>query len=156
MSYLQEIDIFNTKLQAYIDTLDVKKRNKYTIKNDMYSDILSVLKEENTNLSSKFKFWTRETFALVHIGSTDLIYAKKTNLPLITHENIYYRIADCHVSVGHSGRDKTWAEVNNFVWAFCNIILYRLNVNMLAFLNRLFQFILICVMHVKHVVHLPK
>jgi hypothetical protein len=43
----------------------------------MYSDILSVLKKENINLSSKFKFWARETFELVHIGSTDLIYVEK-------------------------------------------------------------------------------
>ncbi len=35
MRCLQKIDIFNVKLQAYIDTLDVKKRNKYTIKNDL-------------------------------------------------------------------------------------------------------------------------
>jgi hypothetical protein len=89
MSCLQEMDIFHFKLQAYIDTLDVKKCNKYTIKNDMYSDILSVYKKENTNLSSKFKFWARETFGLVHIGSTDLIYVKKNNLLLTYYARKY-------------------------------------------------------------------
>ena len=113
-----EMDIFYSKLQTYIDILDIKKRNKYTIKNDMYLDILSVLKEENKNVSAKFKFWVRQTFRLVQIGSTDLVYALKNNLPLVTHEQIYYRVVDCHVAVGHSGRDKTWAEVNIFFYQF--------------------------------------
>jgi hypothetical protein len=111
-----EMDIFYSKLQTYIDTLDIKKRNKYTIKNDIYLDILSVFEEENKNISAKFKFWVRKTFRLVHIGSTDLIHVMKTDLALVTHEQIYYRVIDCHVAVGHSGRDKTWAEVDNF---FC-------------------------------------
>ena len=91
----------------------------------MYSDILKILKEETNNASAKFKFWTKQTFRLVQIGSTDLIYNKKKNLPLIKHENIFYRIADCHVSVGHSGRDKTWAEVIKFFFHtnfFCEFI----------------------------------
>jgi hypothetical protein len=78
----------------------------------MYSNILSVLKEENQNVQPKFKYWVKRTFRIVQIGSSDLIYVIKNNLPLVTHENIYHKVADCHVSVGHSGRDKTWAEVN--------------------------------------------
>ena len=113
--FLKEMDIFNAKIQSYIDKLDVKKRTKYTIKNDMYLDILNVLKSQNINVSSKFKFLVRQTFRLVQIGSSDLIYVAKTNLPLITHENLYVKITDCHVAVGHSGRDKTWAEVIIFV-----------------------------------------
>ncbi|CAF3436338.1 unnamed protein product [Rotaria socialis] len=105
-----EMDIFYSKFQTYIDTLDIKKRNKYTIKSDMYLDILNVLKENNKNTSAKFKFWVRQTFRLVQIGSTDLVYVIKNDLPLVTHEQIYYRVVDSHVAVGHSGRDKTWAE----------------------------------------------
>ncbi|CAF0723680.1 unnamed protein product [Adineta steineri] len=111
MNDKNEMDIFYSKLQTYIDSLDIKKRNKYTIKNDMCLDILSVLKEENNNVSAKFKFWAKQTFRLVKIGSTDFVYVKKNNLPLVTHEQIYYRVVDCHVAVGHSGRDKTWAEI---------------------------------------------
>lgn len=149
----QEIDIFYVKLQTYIDTLDIKKRNKYTIRNDMYLDILNVLKEENKNISAKFKFWVRQTFRLVQIGSTGLVYAIKNDLPLIKHEEIYYRVADCHVAVGHSGRDKTWAEVNNFFILIYSIISYRSNVIMLVFLNKQYQFTLICVIHVRHDAH---
>ncbi|CAF3372080.1 unnamed protein product [Rotaria socialis] len=109
-----EMDIFYSKFQTYIDTLDIKKRNKYTIKSDMYLDILNVLKENNKNTSAKFKFWVRQTFRLVQIGSTDLVYVIKNDLPLVTHEQIYYRVVDSHVAVGHSGRDKTWAEIKRF------------------------------------------
>jgi len=109
------MDLFNAKIQSYIDKLDEKKRAKYTIKNETYLDMLNVLKSQNINVSSKFKFLVRQTFRLVQIGSSDLIYVAKTNLPLITHENLYVKITDCHVAVGHSGRDKTWAEVIIFV-----------------------------------------
>jgi hypothetical protein len=112
MNDYHEMDVFNEKLQQYIETLDIKKRNKYTIKQNMYMDILSVLKGEKTIESSKFKYWVKNTFRIVHIGATELVYVIKNNLPLTIHENIFYRISDCHVAVGHSGRDKTWAEVN--------------------------------------------
>jgi hypothetical protein len=112
------MELFNEKIQSYINNLDVKKRDKYTIKNDMYSNILNVLKSKNTAVSAKFKFWVRRTFSLVEIGSSQLIYNKKNNLPLISHENMYEKIADCHKAVGHSGRDKTWAEVNIFVFLY--------------------------------------
>ncbi|CAF1498452.1 unnamed protein product [Adineta steineri] len=77
----------------------------------MCLDILSVLKEENNNVSAKFKFWAKQTFRLAEIGSTDFVYVKKNNLPLVTHEQIYYRVVDCRVVVGHSGREKTWAKI---------------------------------------------
>ncbi|CAF4190830.1 unnamed protein product [Rotaria magnacalcarata] len=105
------MDIFYSKFQTYIDTLDIKKPNKYTIKNDIYLNILNVLKANYTDKSAKFKFWVRQTFRLVQIGSTDLVYVIKNDLLLVTHEQIYYRVVDCHVAVGQSGRDKTWAEI---------------------------------------------
>lgn len=108
------MDIFNSKLQSYIDTLSETKRNKYTIKNDMYLNILNVLKQKDTNTTPKFKFWVKETFKLVEIGSTELIYVTKKNLPLITFENMFEKIKECHIAVGHSGRDKTWAEVSKY------------------------------------------
>ncbi|CAM4932727.1 unnamed protein product [Rotaria socialis] len=43
----------------------------------------------------------------VQIGLCELIYTTKSNLPLIAHEKIY----ECHIAVGHSDRDKTWAEI---------------------------------------------
>ncbi|CAF4391972.1 unnamed protein product [Rotaria magnacalcarata] len=93
------MDIFYSKFQTYIDTLDIEKRNKYTIKNDIYLNILNVLKENYTSISAKFKFWVRQTFRLVQIGSTDLVYVIKNDLPLVTHEQIYYRVVDCHVAI---------------------------------------------------------
>lgn len=105
------MDIFNSKLQFYIDTLAETKRNKYTIKNEMYLNILSVLKSNDINMTPKFKFWVKQTFKLIEIGSSELVYDVKKNLPLITFENLYEKIKECHVAVGHSGRDKTWSEV---------------------------------------------
>ena len=61
------MNVFNSKLQSYIDTLSESKRNKYTIKNDMHLNILNVLKSNDTNMTPKFKFWVRQTFKLVEI-----------------------------------------------------------------------------------------
>ena len=105
------MDFFNEKLQSYIDSLDVKKRTKYTIKNDAYREILKVLNSEICDESAKFKFWARENFIIVQIGSEPFVYEKESKLPVITHESMYEKIFECHLSVGHSGRDKTWAEV---------------------------------------------
>lgn len=112
--FLNKMNIFNHKLQSYIDKLSENKRNKYTIKNDMYSDIFNVLKKNDTNTTPKFKFWVRETFNLIEVGSSELIYVTRRNLPLITFEKMYEKITECHIAVGHSGRDKTWAEVMSY------------------------------------------
>ena len=105
------MDIFYEKFEYYIKNLDEKKREKYTIRNEMYINILNALQNQNTNFSPKFKFWVRQNFRLVEIGSSEFIYSLKNNLPIIIHEKIYEKINECHIAVGHSGRDKTWAEV---------------------------------------------
>lgn len=112
MDIIEKRNIFNTRLEEYINKLDIKKRDKYTIKNSTYEQIIDLLKEKRTNVSSKFKFWSKNTFYLVQIGANDIVYTTKNKLPLITHENIFDKITECHVAVGHSGRDKTWSEVN--------------------------------------------
>lgn len=108
------MDVFNKKLHSYIDTLDVKKRAKYTIKDQTYWEILKVLKGEESQESAAFKYWARQNFVLADIGTEQMLYDEKTNLPIITFESIYEKIRDCHTAVGHSGRDKTWAEVKIF------------------------------------------
>ena len=92
------MDIFNCKFQSYINTLSENKRFKYTIKNDMCLDILNVLKSKETNISPKFKFWVKETFHLVQTGSSESIYVTKRKLPLVTYENIFEKITECHLT----------------------------------------------------------
>ncbi|CAF1111152.1 unnamed protein product [Rotaria magnacalcarata] len=96
------MDIFNPKLQTYINTLSENRRIKYTIKNDMYSNIVNVLKSKDMSVSPRFKFWVKETLHLIHIGSSELVYVKKKNLPLITRANIFAKIAECHSAVGYN------------------------------------------------------
>ena len=77
------------------------------INNDMYYKMMKVVKCEDVDVSPKFKFWVRHTFCLIEIGLNEVIYNKKSDLPLIRQENMYEKINDCHTTVGHSGRDKT-------------------------------------------------
>ena len=112
------MEVFISRLKSYINKLDEKEREKYTINNDLYFNIMKVLKSEEIDVSTKFKYWVRRAYYLMNIGSTQSIYNKKTNLLLITQENMYDKINDCHISVGHSGRDKTWSEVDKFIRNF--------------------------------------
>jgi len=135
------MDIFYEKFDSYINTLDIKKRSKYTIKNDMYLNIVNVLKLQDLNQSSKFKYWIKKTFRIVEIGKSEVIYTIKNNLPLITHENIYEKIHECHIAVGHSGRDKTWAQVIIFLYLKVNKILsYRLKLDIQEYHNLQFSY----------------
>jgi hypothetical protein len=60
---------------------------------------------------AQLKFWVLKNFKLVSIGDQKVVYEKKSNLPVITYENLYGKINECHIRVGHHGRDKTWVEV---------------------------------------------
>jgi hypothetical protein len=60
------MEIFISKLKSYINDLDEKKREKYTINNDTYYKMMKVLKSEDVDVSPKFKFWVRHTFCLTH------------------------------------------------------------------------------------------
>jgi hypothetical protein len=50
-------------------------------------------------------------YKLEKVGSKHLIYCAKSNSPVVTKEELFDKISRCHTNVGHSGRDKTWAEV---------------------------------------------
>ena len=45
------------------------------------------------------------------------MYCKKTSRPVVTRESLFQNIKKCHERVGHSGREKTWSEVQaNYSW----------------------------------------
>ena len=54
-----------------------------------------------------FKFWIHKHFKLATIGELQAIYGIKSNNPVITCEQLYTTIKECHERVGHHGRDKT-------------------------------------------------
>ena len=60
----------------------------------------------------QFKFWAKKQFVLVKIGEQQVLYSAKQKLPVVTFENLFERINECHTAVGHLGRDKTWHEVS--------------------------------------------
>ena len=51
------------------------------------------------------------------------MYFKKTSRPVVTRESLFQNIKKCHERVGHSGREKTWSEVQaNYSWIRYDII----------------------------------
>ncbi len=65
---------------------------------------------------------------MVKIGEQDILYSSKEKLPVVTFENLFEKINECHTAVGHPGRDKTWHEVildekQNYIDYFFSLIL---------------------------------
>jgi hypothetical protein len=60
----------------------------------------------------QFRYWAQKYFILVKIGETHVVYSSgKVSRPLVTYEELYTKLSECHNRVGHHGRDKTWEEV---------------------------------------------
>jgi len=100
---------FYKVLSKYIESLNEKFREKFCIKQALYDDLILVLRDGWGD--PQLKFWTIKNFKLVKIGDQNVVYDIKRNLPIVTYENLYQRIKECHERVGHHGRDKTWVEV---------------------------------------------
>ena len=101
---------FDKQLNKHIESLNKRFREKFRIKQTLYDDIVLVLRDAWGD--AQLKFWVLKNFKLVTIGDQKVVYEKKSNLPVITYdENLYGKINECHIRVGHNGRDKTWVEV---------------------------------------------
>lgn len=106
------MEIFYKKLDIHIQSLHEKFRAKYVITKDMYEDIILALCDGWGD--SQFKYWVQKHFILVQNGNTKVVYSSgKVNLPVVTYEELYTKLYECHNRVGHHGRDKTWKVVCN-------------------------------------------
>ena len=104
-------ETFYTRVDQYVESIDVKKRSKHLIKMEMYNEIVEMLKAIDGKHQAQFKFWAKNRFNLVKIGEQDILYTIKEKLPVVIYENLFEKINECHIAVGHLGRDKTWREV---------------------------------------------
>lgn len=99
------------KVNELVKSMNVKKQSKYLIKTEMYNEVIQILKGRETKYQSQLKFWAKKHFNLIKIGEQDVLYSSKEKLPVVTSENLFEKINECHTAVGHLGRDKTWHEV---------------------------------------------
>ncbi len=98
-------------LDQHIEGLNYKFQDKFSIKQSLYDDIILVLRDGWGD--SQLKFWVNKKFKLIKIGDQNVVYDIKSNHPIVTYENLYTKIKECHERVGHHGRDKTWVVVCN-------------------------------------------
>jgi hypothetical protein len=75
--------------------------------------MVQILKGSEEKHQAQLKFWAKKHFNLVKIGEQDILYSysSKEKLPVVTFENLFDKINECHTAVGDLGRDKTWHEV---------------------------------------------
>ncbi|CAF2044692.1 unnamed protein product [Rotaria magnacalcarata] len=117
------MEIFYKKLDTHIQNLEEKYRAKYVIKHEMYEDIILVLRDGWGD--PQFKYWVKKHFTLVKNGDIYVVYNKgNVSCPVVTYEEIYTKLYECHNRVGHHGRDKTWKEVKaNYSWIPYDVVM---------------------------------
>jgi hypothetical protein len=103
---------FYAKVLAYMEELNGKKQDKYSIKAETYNQVVQLLKGTQGKYQPQFKFWAKKRFQLVKIGDQEILYSSKEKLPVVIFEQLFEKINECHTAVGHLGRDKTWHEVS--------------------------------------------
>ena len=94
---------FYVKLAAYMETLNRKKQDKYLIKRETYNQVVLILKGTEDKIQAQFKFWAKKRFHLMKIGDQEILYSSKEKLPVVTFEELFEKINDCHTAVGHLG-----------------------------------------------------
>ncbi|CAF2145925.1 unnamed protein product [Rotaria magnacalcarata] len=120
------MELFYEKIDKHIENLSEKFRCKFVITKVVYNDIVLVLKDGSGE--AQFKFWVFKHFKLVTIGELQVVYGKKSNNPVITYEQLYATIKECHERVGHHGRDKTWNEVKQqYCWIPFDVVVIFLS-----------------------------
>ena len=111
---------FYDLLEQHILKQNEKYRENGCIPQEKYEKIVDTLNCENGRkvmLEPISSSGVISTSKLKKIGARDLLYCKKTSCPVVTKENIFDTLVRCHERVGHSGRQKTWAEVKgNYAW----------------------------------------
>ena len=104
------MDIFYKKLDNHIQNLNEKFRAKYLIKTNTYDEIILALRDGWGD--PQFRYWAQKHFTLVKIGETRIVHSSgKVSRPVVTYEEVYTKLNECHNRVGHHGRDKTWEEI---------------------------------------------
>src|SRR5690606_38817395 len=107
---------FEKILDAYINKLSPKKRDKALILHKRYMNIQAVLKEPKctTIESAQFRFWAKKMFRLNRMddghGSVADIVCHEGK-PVAVRERLYDILTRCHDDAGHGGRDKTSLQV---------------------------------------------
>ena len=103
------MELFYSKLDEHIESLGEKFRLKFVITQAVHNGIILVLKDGWSEI--QFKFWDHKHFKLVTIGELQVVYGIKSNNPVITYQQLYTTIKECHERVGHHGRDTTWRQI---------------------------------------------
>ena len=118
---------FNELLDNYCSSLG-KKKDKCIISQEVYDKAVQALQLEirtKYDERAKFKHWCKNHFKLETIGSRNLLFCSKKNLPVTTKEEMFDTILRCHLRVGHTGRDKTFDKVKkNYAWVNRNMVLF--------------------------------
>ncbi|CAF0810356.1 unnamed protein product [Didymodactylos carnosus] len=113
--------LFFEDVEAYINSLNKKFREKKVITKSTLESIMKALGLEkgksSNSFSPKFVYWSKQNFVVRKIAGIDVLCCITTNKPVCVYESFFNIIGECHTTVAHGGRDKTMAEITaNYSW----------------------------------------
>ena len=102
---------FYEQLDKHIKSMNTRFREKFSIKQTLYDDILLVLRDGWED--AQMKFWVFKKFKLVTIGDQNIVYEKKSNLPVITNHNKIRSEAEASYMATIAKRQKLFNDAQN-------------------------------------------
>uniref|UniRef100_A0A673CDC6 Gypsy retrotransposon integrase-like protein 1 n=1 Tax=Sphaeramia orbicularis TaxID=375764 RepID=A0A673CDC6_9TELE len=114
LSTMEQRTTFEQLLENHISSLCPSRKDKFLLSEDQYQKIIAALtleKGQKCADGAKFKHWSHSNFETQIIGNKTVLFCKKTANPVITKDDLYTTIHQCHERIGHCGRHKTWDDV---------------------------------------------
>ena len=87
--------------------------------------------QEAENYSAKLGYWIRNTFYIMNIGERSILHHTKTKKLVCPKEELYDKLCEFHLEVGHGGMNKTYDAVHYFNFYF----IFRLKINIRGYLR---------------------
>ena len=103
---------FNVRLDEFLSAQEGKNSRVMTDE-DHAAAIDFILRSEDSEVvpeEGKHQRWRRNMY-VVDFGGSKKLMRRKTNLEVVKRSEIFDRIHDVHIALGHAGRDKLVAEI---------------------------------------------
>ena len=110
-------ETFSSLLEEYLLARSEKRRAKALLSRDDIKKCIDVLEkgQEAENYSAKLGYWVRNTFYIMNIGERSILHHTKTKKPVCPKEELYDKLCEFHLEVGHGGMNKTYDAVHYII-----------------------------------------
>lgn len=108
---------FYKQANEYIQSLNIKFREKTVITQSMNDKIIDCLSNTSSKHNARFSSWCRTSFIIQNTRNKLLLCDVITTKPVLIYESMFDVYKQTHVSTAHAGRDKCLDSLSmNYSW----------------------------------------